>query len=143
MGMSVLIVTAMDPDHVSSCDQIVVKLCPANSTLCTYIDTNVRMRRLVVRNLLPSVYCMHYQTNHMSPSPLQGTHAEFSFSFENLLIVSAPLPFEISHDRLSGEGTISVSDPLDFETTDRYVFRVSATYYEQGTCIAIGDVSVL
>jgi len=59
--------------------------------------------------------------------PDHGTHAEFSFSFENLLNESAPLPFEISHDRLSGEGTISVSDPLDFETTDRYVFSVIAT----------------
>ena len=55
----------------------------------------------------------------------QGTHAEFSFTFENLLNTSASLPFAISHNRLSGEGIISISDPLDFETTDRYVFRVS------------------
>jgi len=74
-------------------------------------------------------FCVLYTHSHIptlcSLPPSQGTHAEFSFSFENLLNESAPLPFEISHDRLSGEGTISVSDPLDFETTDRYVFSVS------------------
>lgn len=59
--------------------------------------------------------------------PPQCTHTEFSFSLKNLLNASAPLPFVISHDYLSGESTISVSGPLDFETTDRYIFRVSAT----------------
>jgi len=71
---------------------------------------------------------MPYVTNIYTPSqtplmcslpPPQCTHTEFSFSFKNLLNASAPLPFVISYDYLSGESTISVSGPLDFETTDR------------------------
>ena len=134
--MSVLMVTAMDPDHVSSCDltvvncilQMLLRYCTTKAyTLhCTGVCTCIYVHVYYIPHITFWLLYTHSHTPALcSLPPSQGTHAEFSFSFENLLNESAPLPFEISHDRLSGEGTISVSDPLDFETTDRYVFSVS------------------
>ncbi len=61
-----------------------------------------------------------------SLSPSQGTHADFTFTLMNA--VNASLPFSISHDVDSGEGRLTVSEALDFETTEQYTFYVSVFY---------------
>lgn len=49
---------------------------------------------------------------------LQGPHAEFTFQLENLGNTSS-LPFTVSSD-----GAISLSDELNFEEAEFYLFRV-------------------
>lgn len=68
---------------------------------------------------------------------MQGSNADFIFHLEDLQNSSSSLPFTIASD-----GTIILSDPLDFEETESYLFMVGSivdvTYHARHPLYSVG-----